>query len=145
MGKPGTAIRPALTLLLAALLTLLSTAGFAFAEPVQSGSGTRATAPASDGPIPAGPAAPATPAPEIKHTAKKGGSEGEVGPETAHLRRAVRVSAGPPTPPDPRALCVCCRTAPADEHEPAVPLTRAHAKSLQRTGQIPLTLCVFRC
>ncbi|MEV0602012.1 hypothetical protein AB0I82_22265 [Streptomyces sp. NPDC050315] len=144
MGKPGTAIRPALTLLLAVLLTLLSTAGFAFAEPAQSSSKIRATAPASDGPLPAAPA-PASPATEVKHTAKKSGSEGEVGPETAHLRRAVRVSAGPPTPPDPRAMCVCCRTAPADEHEPAVPLTRAHAKSLQRTGQIPLTLCVFRC
>lgn len=145
MGKPGTAIRPALAILIAALLALLTTAGFAFAEPAQSGGGTRATAPANDGSIPGTPAEPTTPAAEPKHTATKGGSEGEVGPETAHLRRAARISAGPPTPPDPRALCVCCRTVPADEHEPTVPLTRAHAKSLQRTGQIPLTLCVFRC
>ncbi|MBZ4017564.1 hypothetical protein, partial [Streptomyces purpurogeneiscleroticus] len=60
MGKPGTAIRPALTLLLAALLTLLTTAGFAFAETAQSGSGTRATAPVNDDSIPSGPAAPTT-------------------------------------------------------------------------------------
>ncbi|MER7396984.1 hypothetical protein ABT381_15920 [Streptomyces sp. NPDC000151] len=141
MGKPGTAIRPALAILIAALLALLTTAGFAFAEPAQSG-GTHAASPANGGSLPA---APPTPAAEPEHTAMKGGGEGEIGPETAHLRRAVRISAGPPTPPDPRALCVCCRTAPVDDHEPTVPLTRAHAKSLQRTGQIPLTLCVFRC
>ncbi|MEU6113551.1 hypothetical protein ABZ840_03115 [Streptomyces sp. NPDC047117] len=135
MGKPGTAIRPALVIFIAALLTLLSTAGFAFAEPAE-GAGTQAAAPKSSG---------SAPAAETVKAAAEGSGKGEIGPETCHLRRAVRTSAGPPTPPDPRAYCVCCRTAPVDDHEPAVPLARSHAKSLQRIGQIPLTLCVFRC
>ncbi|WP_052865970.1 hypothetical protein [Streptomyces niger] len=136
MGKPGTAIRPALVIFIAALLALLSTAGFAFAEPAE-GVGTHATAPQDSGSAPA-----AEPA---KASLEGSGGKGEIGPETCHLRRAVRTSAGPPTPPDPRAYCVCCRTAPIDDHEAAVSLTRSQAISPQRIGQIPLTLCVFRC
>ncbi|MFI9029106.1 hypothetical protein [Streptomyces sp. NPDC053560] len=135
MGKPGTAIRPALVIFIAALLTLLSTAGFAFAEPAE-GVGTHTAAPKNSG---------SAPAAETVKAAVEGSGKGEIGPETCHLRRAVRTSAGPPTPPDPRAYCVCCRTAPVDDHEPTLPLARSRAKSLQRIGQIPLTLCVFRC
>ncbi|WP_030621643.1 hypothetical protein [Streptomyces sclerotialus] len=136
MGKPGTAIRPALAIFIAALLALLTTAGFAFAEPAE-GAGTSIAA--SKG----GASAPA--AETSAKATVEGGAKGEIGPETCHLRRAARTSSGPPTPPDPRAYCVCCRTAPVDDHEPTVPLTRSHAKSLQRIGQLPLTLCVFRC
>ncbi|POX38467.1 hypothetical protein C3486_22850 [Streptomyces sp. Ru73] len=136
MGKPGTAIRPALAIFIASLLALLTTAGFAFAEPAEA-HGSHLSAPKN------GASAPA--AETTAKAALEGGAKGEVGPETCHLRRAVRTSAGPPTPPDPRAYCVCCRTAPVDQHDSAVPLGHAHATSPQRIGQIPLTLCVFRC